>query len=53
MQGYRTYATIAVLLVKKGLDLLDISIPEKELSDAVDVGLAILAGVFRWMAKGK
>ena len=47
--GYKTYAVIAVLILKQVLAAIGIQIEDQMLNNAVDVGMLIAAGVFRYV----
>lgn len=53
MQGYRTYISVILIVLHQVLKILGVDLPEENLSIAVDVILAIAAGVFRLLAKPK
>lgn len=53
LQGFRTYISVILIVLHQILKLLGVDIPSENLSVAVDVILAVLAGVFRLLAKPK
>jgi uncharacterized membrane protein len=53
LQGFRTYITVILLVLHQVLKFIGVDIPEQNLSIAVDVVLAILAGIFRLLARPK
>lgn len=53
LAGFRTYISVILIVLHQVLKILGIDIPEENLSIAVDVILAIAAGVFRFVAKPK
>lgn len=53
MTGYRTYISVGLIVLHQILKATGTDIPEESLSIAVDVILAVAAGVFRFVAKPK
>lgn len=53
LTGYRTYISIILLVLHQVMKIAGVDVPEENLSIAVDVVLAIAAGVFRLVAKPK
>ena len=48
--GYRTYITLALMVLHQVLKVNGIDLPQENLSIAVDTILALLAGVFKYLA---
>jgi len=53
LQGFRTYISVILIILHQVLKLMGVDVPEESLSVAIDVILAIAAGVFRLFARPK
>ena len=53
LQGFRTYISVILIVLHQVLKLIGVDVPEESLSIAIDVVLAIAAGVFRLFARPK
>ena len=53
MQGFRTYISVILIILHQVLKLIGVDVPEESLSIAIDVILAIAAGIFRLFARPK
>ena len=51
--GNRTYITLIVLFLKKGLEQYEIALPGEHLPIIADFILIVIAGIFRALAKPK
>lgn len=51
--GYKTYAMVILLVLHQALKIAGIDVPEQSISITIDTILAVLAGIFRAVARPK